>query len=61
MDHWDVFYKDKADLKRAKLEQLEKVLEGLPWIASIDKFQHWIYTNKHTAATEKREMVRNFC
>jgi oligoendopeptidase F len=57
MDHWDVFYKDKAELKRAKLEQLEKVLEGLPWIASIDKFQHWIYTNKHTAQQRKEKWL----
>ena len=57
MDHWDVFYKDKADLKRAKLEQLEKVLEGLPWIASIDKFQHWIYTTEHTAKQRKEKWL----
>ena len=55
MDHWDVFYADETELKRAKLEQLEKVLEGLPWIASIDKFQHWIYTNKHTAQERKEK------
>ena len=54
MDHWDVFYKDKTDLKRAKLEQLQKALETLPWVASIDKFQHWIYTNKHNAKEEKK-------
>ena len=53
MDHWDVFYADAADLKRAKLEQLEKSLETLPWVASIDKFQHWIYTTKHTAQERK--------
>ena len=53
MDHWDVFYSNAADLKRAKLEQLEKSLETLPWVASIDKFQHWIYTNKHTAQQRK--------
>ena len=57
MDHWDVFYKDKAELKRAKLEQLEKVLETLPWFASIDKFQHWIYTNKHTAQQRKEKWL----
>jgi oligoendopeptidase F len=57
MDHWDVFYKDKAELKRAKLEQLEKVLEGLPWIASIDKFQHWIYTTEHTAQQRKEKWL----
>ena len=57
MDHWDVFYKEKADLKRVKLEQLEKVLEGLPWIASIDKFQHWIYTTEHTAQQRKEKWL----
>ena len=53
MDHWNVFYQDKKELKRAKLEQLEKVLETLPWVAAIDKFQHWIYTNDHTAKERK--------
>jgi oligoendopeptidase F len=58
MDYWDVFYSDKNDLKRAKLEQLEKSLEGLPWIAAIDKFQHWIYTNKHTAQQRKEQWLK---
>ena len=57
MDHWDVFYDDAADLKRAKLEQLEKALETLPWVASIDKFQHWIYTNEHTAKQRKEKWL----
>tara|TARA_Y100001968_G_scaffold333569_1_gene397298 strand:- start:4213 stop:5928 length:1716 start_codon:yes stop_codon:yes gene_type:complete len=57
MDFWDVFYQDKQDLKRAKIEQLEKALEGLPWIAAIDKFQHWIYTTKHTAKQRKEKWV----
>ena len=58
MDHWDVFYKDKTDLKRAKLEQLQKALETLPWVASIDKFQHWIYTNKHNAKERKEKWLK---
>ena len=57
MDHWDVFYDDAADLKRARLEQLEKALETLPWVSSIDKFQHWIYTNKHTAQQRKEKWL----
>ena len=57
MDHWDVFYDDAADLKRAKLEQLEKALETLPWVASIDKFQHWIYTTEHTAQQRKEKWL----
>lgn len=49
MEHWDAFFGDKEELKRAKKEQLDSVLKGLPWIASIDKFQHWIYTHpQHT-------------
>jgi oligoendopeptidase F len=58
MDHWNVFYSNKKDLKRAKLEQLKKSLEGLPWIAAIDKFQHWIYTNKHTAKERKEQWLK---
>ena len=49
MEHWEPFFPNPEDYKRAKKEQLNDVLKGLPWIASIDKFQHWIYTNpKHT-------------
>lgn len=49
MEHWDAFFENEDDLRRAKKEQLNDVLKGLPWIASIDKLQHWVYTNpKHT-------------
>ena len=57
MKHWDVFYSDENELKRAKKEQLEKALEGLPWIAAIDKFQHWIYTNKHSSEERKQKWI----
>ena len=57
MDHWNVFYKNKNELKRAKLEQLEKALGTLPWVAAIDKFQHWIYTNKHNAQERKEKWL----
>ncbi len=45
MEHWDAFFENADELKRAKKEQLDDVLKGLPWIAMIDKFQHWVYTN----------------
>lgn len=45
MEHWDVFFTDSNELKRAKRQQLESVMDTLPWIAAIDKFQHWIYLN----------------
>lgn len=45
MEHWDVFFNDQEELKRAKRQQLEGIMDTLPWIAAIDKFQHWIYTH----------------
>nr|MCU0326380.1 M3 family oligoendopeptidase [Spirosomataceae bacterium] len=45
MEHWDVFFEDEDDFKRAKIEHLEDILEVLPWIATVDKFQHWLYEN----------------
>ncbi|MCC7232413.1 MAG: M3 family oligoendopeptidase [Bacteroidia bacterium] len=45
MEHWHHFFPDRENLRRAKKEQLENVLEGLPWIACIDHFQHWLYTH----------------
>ncbi|HYK76920.1 MAG TPA: M3 family oligoendopeptidase [Daejeonella sp.] len=50
MDKWDVFFDNPEDLKRAKRDQLKDVLKTLPWVAVVDQFQHWIYTNpKHTS------------
>lgn len=54
MDHWGVFFSDKEELKRAKEQQLERVITIFPWIATIDKFQHWIYENP-THTTEQRK------
>lgn len=45
MTHWDVFFSDEALLHRARLEEMERVISVLPWIATIDKFQHWLYTH----------------
>jgi oligoendopeptidase F len=53
MDYWNEFYDNEEDLKRAKKEQLQKILETLPWVASIDKFQHWLYENPTHTAEER--------
>ena len=53
MEHWDHFFSDPEELRRAKREQLEGVLETLPWIACIDAYQHWLYTHP-THTTEER-------
>lgn len=59
MDHWDVFFANPDDLRRAKLQHLESILETLPWVATIDKFQHWIYENQlHTNADRRENWTR---
>jgi oligoendopeptidase F len=45
MDQWPIFYPNEHELQRAKAEELERALSIFPWIATIDKFQHWLYTN----------------
>jgi oligoendopeptidase F len=44
-DHYDVFYPDADDRARAWRALLEGIITILPWIATIDQFQHWLYTN----------------
>jgi oligoendopeptidase F len=56
MEHWDVFFNDEKELQRAQLEELERAISVLPWIATIDKFQHWLYTNPgHTVAEREKQ------
>ena len=45
MDYWETFFDNAEDLTRAKEHQLERVITIFPWIAIIDKFQHWVYEN----------------
>lgn len=59
MEHWNVFFENEEDLKRAKREQLQKVLETLPWVATIDKFQHWIYENPSHSVEERYNAWKN--
>jgi len=61
MDHWDIFFTHEADLKRAKREHLEDIIETLPWVATIDKYQHWIYENPtHSLADRKASWNKIF-
>ena len=55
MEHWDVFFKNPVDLKRAKKEALDKALKILLWIAAVDKFQHWIYENPEHTIEERMD------
>ena len=53
MDYWDMFFERKEELQRAHEHQLERVITIFPWIATIDKFQHWVYTNPGHTTTER--------
>ena len=54
MDYWNVFFENEEDLRRAKIQHLESIIETLPWVATIDKFQHWLYENS-THSIEERQ------
>ncbi len=61
MDAWDEFFKNEEERRRAIREQLEDIIETLPWVATIDKFQHWIYENpSHTPEDRRQAWVEIF-
>ena len=64
MNHWGrspasagdgmpVFYENPEDFARAKREQVKHSVLLLPWIATIDAFQLWIYANPAHSRAER--------
>jgi oligoendopeptidase F len=51
--HLSEFYSD-ADAGRARRSHLENIILLLPWIATIDAFQHWIYTHPGHSRDERK-------
>ena len=51
-DHFDEFYND-ADAARAKRNLFEGIIRFLPHMATIDSFQHWLYTHPGHTADER--------
>jgi oligoendopeptidase F len=61
MPHWDVFFPNPEDLNRVKKDHLIHTISCLPWIATIDAFQHWVYENPtHTLAEREANWNRIF-
>lgn len=57
LNYLNEFY-DADDLIRAKRSQLEGIVALFPWVATIDAFQHFIYTNpNHSRADRQREWL----
>jgi len=55
MEHWECFFSDPDELKRARRSQLEGVILTFPWVATVDKFQHWLYTHPQHTNDERME------
>jgi oligoendopeptidase F len=49
-EHIETFY-SQNEAGRARRDHLEGIIEIFPWIATVDAFQHWIYT--HPGHTRK--------
>lgn len=61
MEHWEAYFPDPEQLKRAKREHLRDILAALPWIATVDKFQHWLYENPaHTLEQRAEQWTKIF-
>ena len=50
----DTFY-NSEDAIRSRLMHLEQIIDILPWVATIDKFQHWIYENPTHTKTQRAD------
>ena len=55
MEAWDEFFPDEDDRRRAVREHLEDILETLPWVAAIDRFQHWLYEHPEHDAEDRKQ------
>ncbi len=55
MPYWQDYYPSANDHRRAQIEQLEGIVTRLPWIALVDKFQHWIYLHPEHSPSERDE------
>lgn len=55
LDHYEEIYPDPQHKYRAQREQLMSPINILPWIATIDAFQFWIYDHPEHTAKERAD------
>jgi oligoendopeptidase F len=48
----ETFY-EGADADRARRDHLEGVVRVFPWIATVDAFQHWVYTHPDATRADR--------
>lgn len=54
MEHWNVFYENADDLRRAKVNHLQYILSVLTKTSLGDSFQFWLYENPNHTKEERR-------
>lgn len=54
-DRLEPFYSSKEDRQRAKRDHLESMVELFGWVARVDAFQSWIYTNPGHTGEERAQ------
>tara|TARA_B100001109_G_C18852639_1_gene470072 strand:- start:409 stop:2121 length:1713 start_codon:yes stop_codon:yes gene_type:complete len=50
--YWEEFY-EKEDAERARIKHLKGIIQFMPWMATIDSFQNWIYKNPNHTRSER--------
>lgn len=50
------FYPNPADASRSRANELEEIIWLFPWVASVDSFQHLLYTHPNHTAADRKEM-----
>lgn len=48
-------YYDDEDYRRARIDHLEGILDIFPWVATVDAFQHWLYTSPDASDRDARD------
>ncbi len=54
-EHLEGTFYTKEEAARSRREHLASVVKLLAWIATIDSFQHWIYTHPNHTREERRD------
>ncbi len=54
-EHLEGTFYDRERAKRSMREHLVDSVKLLAWVATIDAFQHWVYTNPGHSSEERRE------
>ncbi len=53
--HLGVFYANPDEYRRSYINTLHDAVLILPWVATIDAFQHWVYTHQGHSRDERKQ------